>query len=358
MKLRGQEVLLPTTHVGSYPRPIFMQGKVFDVGIDAPEFPSFRMRELYRHAVSSVIHDQERAGLDIVTDGGQHYENETDYELAELFHYTQHRLKGVKPYGDRIQVGVYDMPIWKPTVADELEWYRPIWKPVIEAAKDATDKPIKINVGLGPLTQALLCTNAHYPDLPSLAMAWAKALNREYKDMAERGCEQIQFAEAYPIVFALLDPADWMLDVINTALEDTGLYTVVHMCYGHEEGQNAVPDSGSMVSKIFPWAFGINANQLHIEMASHNFEDTKALSEWPSDKDLGIGVINVKSLVVEPVNQIADWIRQTIAVVPPERVCLSTDCSIASVRGIVARKKLAAMVAARDIVRSELTGTK
>src|ERR1700722_9654561 len=82
MKLRGREVLLPTTHVGSYPRPIYMQGRVFDTGIDAPEFPSYRTRELYRAAVAAVVRDQERLGLDIVTDGGHHYENETDYELS------------------------------------------------------------------------------------------------------------------------------------------------------------------------------------------------------------------------------------------------------------------------------------
>src|SRR5260221_9963991 len=62
MKLRGRDVLLPTTHVGSYPRPVYLQGKVFDVGVDAMEFPSFHTRELYRAAVAGVIRDQERIG--------------------------------------------------------------------------------------------------------------------------------------------------------------------------------------------------------------------------------------------------------------------------------------------------------
>jgi len=358
MKLRGREVLLPTTHVGSYPRPIYMQGRVFDTGIDAPEFPSYRTRELYRAAVAAVVRDQERLGLDIVTDGGQHYENETDYELSELFHFLPNRLAGIMPYGDRIQVGVYDMPIYKPTVVGEIGWHRPIFKPVAEATQDATDLPVKVNVGLGPLTMALLSTDKHYNDLPALARAYAQAYNAEFKDLAARGVDQIQFAEAYPIVFALLDPADWMLDVINTALEGVDLYKVVHMCYGHEEGQNAVPDSGAMGSKIFPWAFDIHADQLQLEMASHNFEDTKALSAWPADKDLGIGAVDVKNLNVEPVGKIADWIRATIAMVPPERVCISTDCSIASLRRIVAQKKLGAMVAATNMVRAELTGAR
>ncbi|HEY2831504.1 MAG TPA: hypothetical protein VGJ14_03705 [Sporichthyaceae bacterium] len=356
MQLRGRDVLLPTTQVGSYPRPIYMQGRVFDVGAEAPEFPSYRTRELYRAAVSAVVHDQERIGLDIVTDGGQHYENETDYELSELFHYLPNRLAGIRPYGDRVQVGSYDMPIYKPTIVGEIGWVRPVFKPVAEATLDATDGPVKINTGMGPLTMALLSTDTYYNDLPALAMAYARAYNAEFSDLAARGVDQIQFSEAYPVLFALLDPADWMLDVINTALDGVDLYKVVHMCYGHEEGQAAVPDSGPMGSKIFPWAFDIHADQLHLEMASQNFEDTKALAAWPADKDLGIGAVTVKNLNVDPTARIADWIRATIAMVPPERVCISTDCSIASMRRIVAQKKLGSMVAARDIVRRELTG--
>jgi methionine synthase II (cobalamin-independent) len=42
--------------------------------------------------------------------------------------------------------------------------------------------------------------------------------------------------------------------------------------------------------------------------------------------------------------------------VPAERVCISTDCSIASVRRIVAQKKLASMVAATELVRAEING--
>jgi 5-methyltetrahydropteroyltriglutamate--homocysteine methyltransferase len=52
-----------------------MQGKVFSEGVHASEFPGYRMRELYRHSVALAVKDMADAGLDIVTDGGQHYEN-------------------------------------------------------------------------------------------------------------------------------------------------------------------------------------------------------------------------------------------------------------------------------------------
>jgi 5-methyltetrahydropteroyltriglutamate--homocysteine methyltransferase len=357
MKLRGHEVLLPTTQVGSYPRPIFMEGKVFEVGVDAPEFPSFRTREFYHAAVAAVVRDQERAGLDIVTDGGQHYENETNHELSELFHFLPHRLAGYLPYGDRFQVGQYDMPIWLPTIEGPIEWRRPIYKPVIEAVKEATNLPAKINVGVGPVTMAILSTDRHYGDLPAAAKDIAIAYNAELKDMAARGVEQVQFAEPLPILFALLEPAQWMLDVINCALDGVDMYRVVHMCYGHEEGQSAVPESGPMGQTIFPWAFGIDCDQLHFEMASHEFSDVTTLSTWPRDKDLGIGVVTVKNSTLEDPKTVADWIRQTIAVVPPEQVCVSTDCSIASFRRLIAARKLSVVAEGARMVRSELAGT-
>jgi len=351
------EKLLPTTHVGSLPRPIFMQGKVFDVGVTAPEFPSFRMRELYHAAVALTVKDQLDAGLDIVTDGGQHYENETDHELAEIFHMLPHHMEGFLPYGDRIVFGAADLPIWKPTVVGPVAWRRPIFKPVIEAVKAATNAPTKINFGLGPVTMALMTTDQYYGgDVKGLAMDIAAAYNAELKDLAARGLEQVQFAEPLTMLFSALEPEGWIADVINRSFEGVDMYRVMHMCYGHQEGQNLLPKEITNADKVFPWAFDIECDQIHIEMASKDLAQVGAFKGWPADKDLGIGVIDVKTLVAETPETVAGRIRTVLDVVPAERVHISTDCSLASFRRVVARKKLSALVAGADIVRRELTG--
>src|ERR671922_1392668 len=106
MKVRGQDILLPTTIVGSYPRALFLHGKVFPLtGTYSPEFPSFEMRTLYRNAVALAIKDMTDAGLDIVTDGCQHYESSSDYEQGEIFHFYLDRLEGFVPYGDNLTAG-------------------------------------------------------------------------------------------------------------------------------------------------------------------------------------------------------------------------------------------------------------
>ena len=103
MRVRDSELLLPTTIVGAYPRPLFMRGtKVFTWGSDAPEFPSYWMREQFHDAIALATKDQLDAGLDIVSDGQQHYETETAYEYSELHHYVASRLQGYLAYGEPI----------------------------------------------------------------------------------------------------------------------------------------------------------------------------------------------------------------------------------------------------------------
>jgi len=130
--------------------------KVFPIGgVHSPEFPDFETRALYRNAVALAIKEVTDAGLDIVTDGCQHYEMESDYEQGEIFHYYLDRLEGFVPYGDRISAGEFDnLPIYKPTCVGPIGWRRPIFKPMVEAVVEQTDKPNKIQAAVGPATMA------------------------------------------------------------------------------------------------------------------------------------------------------------------------------------------------------------
>jgi methionine synthase II (cobalamin-independent) len=352
MKVRGQDVLLPTTIVNSLPRPIFMQGRVFGEGVHAREFPSFRVRELYFNAVALVIKDMMDAGLDIVADGGQYYENETNYELAEHHLVMANRLEGYVPYGDRFVAALFDLPLYKPSVIAPVRWRRPIMKPVADAVRAATDKPFKLHMGIGPVTLSALSTDRHYNDHKGLALDLARAFNEELKDLAARGdVDMIQVAE--PLTFFENEP--WIIDTINTAFADVPLTKVIHICYGHQEGQPGMLEMRA--NRIFPWAFDVDCDVFHIEMASHDFVEVEAFKGWPRDKYLAVGVLDGKDLRVEDPQKIAGWLRRTIEVVPAEQLAVANDCALASLRQIVAKKKMQALVEGTRIVRAELTGT-
>jgi 5-methyltetrahydropteroyltriglutamate--homocysteine methyltransferase len=352
MRIRDNEVLLPTTIVGAYPRPLFMHGtKVFSWGADAPEFPSYWMREQFYDAVALATKDQLDAGLDIVSDGQQHYETETPYEFSELHHYVPSRLQGYKAYGDPIPGDDGLTPVYMPTVEGPIRWVRPIAKPIAEAVRAATPAPFKHNLGWGPVVLSDLSTDNHYHDQKALAMDLAKALNQEMKDLAARGADLIQVAE--PLGFYESEP--WMLDAINVAFEGVSAYRVVHICYVLNEGQSAIGEP--QAERLLPMLRGIDCEQIHFQQAARGFSEVSHLRDWPSDKDLGVGVIDVQRTPAEDPAQIAAWIRATLEIVPPERLCISSDCGMGSFRSrVVARKKLRAMARGTQIVRAELTG--
>ena len=55
--------------------------------------------------------------------------------------------------------------------------------------------------------------------------------------------------------------------------------------------------------------------------------------------------------MIETPEQVADRIRKVIAVVPPERVYLTTDCGMKPLARMVAKMKLRALVEGAQIVR-------
>jgi 5-methyltetrahydropteroyltriglutamate--homocysteine methyltransferase len=354
MRVRDQDVLLPTTIVGSYPRALFLRGKVFPpTGVYSPEFPSFEVRTLYRNAVALAMKDMIDAGLDIVTDGCQHYESTTDYEQGEIFHFYLDRLEGFRPYGPNLSAGHFkNVPVYRPTCVGPIGWVRPIFKPIVEAVVEQTDKPNKILAAVGPATMSALIDDQHYGDVKALSLDLARALNQELKDMASRGAEMVQFAE----VLTFFDPAEWVIEAINASLEGVDAYKVIHICYGQQEGQPGVTEMRG--SKLFPWVWDIDCDMIQYEMASHGFDDSdiEALKTIPPDKAFGVGVVNGKSLIVESPEFVADGIRKVLQVVKPDRLAVFNDCTFTGLKHIVAKRKLESLVEGTRIVRAEVGG--
>lgn len=82
--------------------------------------------------------------------------------------------------------------------------------------------------------------------------------------------------------------------------------------------------------------------------------DLDALKSLPADKEVAIGVIDVRTTMVESPQQVAERIRKVLSVVPPERVYLTTDCGMKPLPRMVARMKLQALAQGAQLVRQEL----
>jgi 5-methyltetrahydropteroyltriglutamate--homocysteine methyltransferase len=107
--------------------------------------------------------------------------------------------------------------------------------------------------------------------------------------------------------------------------------------------------------QVLPMTSINNMTALNYEIAHRGAGDLKTLADNSWEKDFIAGVIDVKSVEIEQADQVAGRMRNCLAVVPPERLGLSTDCGLINLPRRVAQAKLRSLVEGANIVRAELT---
>ena len=88
------DTILPTTMVGSYPRPHWFKHQLLGRDIRVA-FKEVQHEEAYHDAVATVIRDQEEAGLDIVTDGNMWYDDYVGV-IGSFCWYMYERIGGLR----------------------------------------------------------------------------------------------------------------------------------------------------------------------------------------------------------------------------------------------------------------------
>jgi methionine synthase II (cobalamin-independent) len=356
--------LLPTTMVGSYPRPGWFTYQL--QGRDVLEaFKVTHHAEAFEDATRTVIGDQEEAGLDIVTDGQMWFD---DYHMGigSFLWYWLERIHGFgkqklpHPRADKAR----GRDVWALDEAGGVAVEGPIERGPIrmaalyKIAQRNAHRPIKACVGAGPVQ---LSTLAHFVSGPiadryQLSYALADIFRAEIADLVAAGCQYIQLEDlgAWMPYLSGEKDWDWVCDVVNKVLEGCPVATAWHFCPGNAWGNELQGMTGGGYGSILPRYYGVNVGQFVIEFASREMEDAALLADLPKDKSIGAGVIDIRTLKIETPEQVADRIRKLLRYIEPERVTLTTDCGMKQLPRVCAREKLKAMVRGADIVRREL----
>ena len=339
--------LLGTTVVGSYPQP----GWLIDrerLGERLP--PRVRARELWRvpeafleeaqdDATRLAVRDMERAGVDVITDGEMRRESYSNRFATAL--------DGVdlETPGVALDRTGHENPV--PRVVGPIRRTRPVEVRDVEFLRSITDRRIKITVP-GPFTMAQQAQNDHYPDVRSLALAYAQAVNDELHDLKAAGADVVQIDEPY--LQARPEPArEYAVEAIDRALEGVEGETVLHTCFGYA---HVVHDRLTG----YPFLRELNscaATHVSIEAAQPEL-DPEVLRALP-DKVVVLGVLDLGSEEAETPEVVAERVRRALAVVPPERLVVAPDCGMKYLSRDLAFGKLAAMVAGANLVRRDLT---
>lgn len=348
MKIRGEDVLLPTTMVGAFPRPHWIQGRTFG-SLREPLYRSYAQRVAFEDATKIVAKAQEDCGLDILSDGHQYFEWEAaGFQLEPIFHYITEMLEGFTPYGPPGAGEKYKY-FYQSEVVGPIKWVRSIFEGVVSAMQAATKKPFKLSF-LGPAQNSVIVANKHYKDNVALAMDLAAALNQELKFLQNMGLEAIQLIDVLPPY----TQDKWQIEVQRKLFDGITMTKLWHVCYGSVDGQTDVHED--KMPAMIPVFHESPADVIHIETCNRNFRELDALREFPKSKVLGIGVIDTKNYQIETPQQVARSISKAMEIVPPDRLMIQTDCGLGYFSRTVAFAKLKALGEGVRQVRATLRG--
>ena len=189
------DTILPTTMVGSYPRPDWFKYQLLgrDVRVAFKHVPT---RKPTPTPPGVIIQDQEEAGLDIVTDGQMYFD---DYvgSIGSFCWYMYERIPGFDPAKEEHPAAVDAATMTKeiPLLSD--------WGGVVNSgpvgeqaplrladfyklARRYATKPIKVSVGAGPVNLAWHVYYNHYKDPRELSYALAPIFNRRDEGAGRR----------------------------------------------------------------------------------------------------------------------------------------------------------------------------
>ena len=364
-------VVLPTTIIGSLPRPGW-----YTENLGRRDFREAMVertyREQYLDAVSSYLRDQEVAGLDIVTDGDCRFD--ADVAGHNWFSYAPLRMSGFAGthfYSAGGKAGIPHKPghilhdvletrampdLVGPVGRGSLH-YSAIWK----AAQRQTSKPVKFGT-ITPELIAMAVRDLHYKDLRKAILAISDALNEELHELADAGCKVIQMEEpqihllaAKGLVDKVLNP-EFMVEVFNNTVRGLRAKTEVwcHTCWGNPAAQRLFAKQPSYEPALEALD-RVDADVITFETCSSGGTDLEAIGRRIRDKKICIGVVDHHTLQVETPEQVAWLVRKALEHIPAERLVLGSDCGMGR-EGMSRRHafyKMVSIVLGTNIVRRE-----
>ncbi|RPH36793.1 hypothetical protein EHM92_03885 [bacterium] len=201
----------------------------------------------------------------------------------------------------------------------------------------------------GPQMLAKRATNEYYATDRELIFDLADILNVELKGLVEAGCDFIQIDE--PVWVGYPQDMPWLVESFNRLVDGVKAKIALHVCYGNYQLKRLFKGE---YGQLFPEILGVSADQLSLEFAVSGGVGLELFKQYPTEKEIAVGVIDVKAMEVETPDIVARLIRQALEYIPAEKMYISPDCGMKFMQRDRAFAKLCAMVEGTKIVRREL----
>jgi 5-methyltetrahydropteroyltriglutamate--homocysteine methyltransferase len=338
--------LLPTSLVGSYPQPDWLIDRE-KLSHQMP--PRVRAASLWRVAPQWIeqaqddatllaIRAQERAGLDILTDGEMRRESYSNRFATAL--------EGVDLENPGTVTSRSGHAVTVPRVVGKIRRKHAVQVRDIQFLRANTDRMTKITVP-GPFTMSQQAQNDYYSTVEDMALDYAAAVNAEINDLFAAGADIVQIDE--PWMEARPEEAQrYGLTALARAVEGVTGITALHICFGYAALVPGRPPAYSFLEKLAD----APVQQISIETAQSKL-DCSVLAKLPK-KTIILGVIDLSTHEVETAETVAARIRRALPFVSPERLVIATDCGMKYLPAQSAFRKMQAMVAGAKAIRTEI----
>lgn len=303
-------------------------------------------RETLDDATRLAISDQERAGMDIITDG----------EMRRTF-FVQNfygRMTGLEPLRPLRTTG--------PTGYDSVPRFRPVDTVTVPAGlgiveefdylKLQTDRPVKATCP-GPLTLSIHIRvrpgDVYDGDRLALCRDLVPIVNTELKMLVAAGADYIQLDE--PATAIMPGRIEEYVEMLNAALDGVDARIGLHVCFGNLLSR---PRGRRSYAWLFPTLLEVKCQQFAFEYANREMAEIELWDTVGVDRDVACGVVDVKSFYLESPEDVAERIVSCAQHIPLERLSVTPDCGFSGVPRWLAREKLNRLVAGTLLARERL----
>ncbi len=328
-----------TTVVGSYPRPDWMSAHPTEQAL--------------RDATTVFIKTQELAGIDLLSDGElsrydvNHPETNgaIDYFIRPLmnvrggvarneekkFHELTHMKFRSRP------AGVVEGQIGEGALNLAHDFNR---------SRVLTGRPLKFSV-TSPYMLGRVLIDKHYHSKEDLVNALADVLAAQLREV---DAEVVQVNDE--IITGNPGDGPWVADALNRIFDVVLHKAALHMCFGNYNGQ--VVQSGKW-DQMIEFINLLHVEHVLLELAHRGPEELAALKGIRPDIGIGLGVIDIKSTIIETPEQVARAIEAAEKALGPGRLMyVSPDCGFWMHKRSVADAKMTALVRGRDLYAGDV----
>ena len=326
--------MIKTTVVGSYP--------MFDWLAALPS------DQALSDATAVVLKTQELAGLDVIADGELYRFDVNHPETNGMIDYFVRQVGGIRTELGRADIaafrklsgmgfrrkpaGVIEQALFEGTLDLVSDYQR---------VRSLTSAPLKFTI-TGPHMLSKTLHDTYYSELPERTLRLAEVLADQIKEI---DADIVQLDEAnlpgHP------HEAGWAAEAINVMLDAIPNTPAVHLCFGNYGGQSI--QKGEWKA-LLAYMNELHTDHLVLEFARRGYDEMEYFKDVRADIGLGIGVVDVKTTMIESAELIARRIEQAAQHVGVERIkYIHPDCGFWMLPRSVADGKMRALVAGRDL---------